>query len=283
MKSLWSRPSLLLLASIISFPLIIADCAATPSSIPDEGLPSELIELKTRPGVTLKFILIKPENPVATVVIFEGGPGWLRLRKSSGKPIVGAKTGTVLVRNREEFAKHGLMVALVDAPSDKQTDTKSFKIFRQSKKHVQDIRKIVSYLKNRANIPIWLAGISMGTFSVSNCGIHIKEGVDGLILVSSVTQHKNSRSGIFSMDLSKIAVPTVIVANKDDKCPGTPPSGARKIKESLVNSPRVEVMYFKGGKPSESRECGPLSPHGYYGIEDQVVPAIAGFITSYSK
>ena len=35
---------------------------------------NKLVEIETRPGIKQKFILIKPANPVASVILFEGGP-----------------------------------------------------------------------------------------------------------------------------------------------------------------------------------------------------------------
>ena len=85
------------------------------------------------------------------------------------------------------------------------------------------------------------------------------------------------------MDLHKITVPALIIAHKEDKCDLTPPSGAPKIKEAIVNSQKVEVMYFSGGKRPLSEPCRPKSPHGFYGIEEQVIIAIADFIKANSK
>ena len=85
------------------------------------------------------------------------------------------------------------------------------------------------------------------------------------------------------MSLNMVKVPTLIIAHKDDKCRGTPPSDALKIKKELANSPLVEVKYFIGGKAPMSKPCQALSAHGFYGIEEQVIAAIADFIKSYSK
>ncbi len=46
----------------------------------------------------------------------------------------------------------------------------------------------------------------------------------------------------------------------------------------LENAPRKELLIFEGGDEPQSDECQPLSPNGYFGIEDKVVTAIAGWI-----
>ena len=40
---------------------------------------TSLVTLDTRPSVTQKFILIKPDQPVASVILFAGGNGVLNL------------------------------------------------------------------------------------------------------------------------------------------------------------------------------------------------------------
>jgi pimeloyl-ACP methyl ester carboxylesterase len=211
-----------------------------------------------------------------------------------GRPTIGRRKKGFLVRTRKDFAKHSLMVAVVDIPSDqKPTQNPMVGIhptFRMSNEHAQDIKAVSSYLKKEANIPVWLIGMCMGTFSAANGGIRINEGIDGLVFLSSYTRPpKSSRfseinpNGIINMSLNMVKVPTLIIAHKDDKCRGTPPSDALKIKKELANSPLVEVKYFIGGKAPMSKPCQALSAHGFYGIEEQVIAAIADFIKSYSK
>jgi len=272
--------------------LFIAGCASAPltseSAESAEIESSELVKLETRPGVKQKFILIKPTNPVASVVLLDGGGGTLELGSAFGRPTVSGKMRFgFLTRTREEFAKSGLMVALVDKPSDQQYLGRPF---RMSSEHAQDIKAVVSYLKNEADLPIWLVGMSDGAFSAPNGAIRLKEEVDGLVLVSSLTiSRKRYRiytshpNAILDMDLDRIIVPTMIVHHRNDKCDVCPPSGAQKIKEALVNSKKVELMYFSGGKRPKSKPCYARSAHGFYGIEDQVVTGIADFIKATSK
>ena len=73
--------------------------------------------LKTSRGVRQSFLLTKPDNPAAAVILFAGGHGALGLT-GAGKMKWGA--GNFLVRTRGMFAEHGFMVAVVDAPSDRQ-------------------------------------------------------------------------------------------------------------------------------------------------------------------
>ena len=69
------------------------------------------------------------------------------------------------MRNRKNIAKQNFMVAVMDAPSDKQSKQTSAsgglnlivngnELFRMSADHAQDIIAVASYLKKTANIPI---------------------------------------------------------------------------------------------------------------------------------
>jgi pimeloyl-ACP methyl ester carboxylesterase len=79
------------------------------------------------------------------------------------------------------------MVAVVDAPSDRQGGMNA--IFRMSGAHAGDISALAGYLKKQANIPVWLVGTSMGTFSAAGGAIAARD-VDGLVLTSTVTRSK---------------------------------------------------------------------------------------------
>jgi pimeloyl-ACP methyl ester carboxylesterase len=249
----------------------------------------ELIEIETRPNVTWEFILTEPPNPVASAILL-GGYGKYQIRSAFGKPtITGKAKAGFLIRSREHFAKHGLIVAVPNAPSDQPTEP-MMPSFRLSDEHAQDMKALVSFLRNKANIPVWLIGMCKGGFSALNGCIQIKEGIDGIVLASCITvrqEHSGIPSsypnGILSMDLDHITVPALIVCHGEDECSATPPSNAPQTKEALLNSPNVEVKYFTGGKPPVTKPCEALSAHGFYGIENQVVSAIAEFIKANSK
>lgn len=240
----------------------------------------ELIELQTRPGVTQSFILIKPANPIASVILFKGGDGILNLYSKSGVPVIGWGGSNFLVRSRNLFAKHGFMVAVVDTPSDAPGGM--LYGFRTTDKHVTDIEHVIDYLKQQENIPVWLIGTSRGTESAAYIATRVGKKINGLVLTSSLTSdHKGT--AVTSMELHKITVPTLVVSHKGDECWTTPPDEAAEIVSLLRNSPKKKFMLFEGGHedPSEESPCRPLTHHGFLGIEEQVVSAIAKWIKRY--
>jgi hypothetical protein len=84
------------------------------------------------------------------------------------------------------------------------------------------------------------------------------------------------------LPIGGITVPALITYHKDDECHATTPDAAKDIAKGLKKSPKVELLWFSGGR-SPGRECGPKAYHGYLGIEEEVVGKIAGFIKANTK
>jgi hypothetical protein len=81
-----------------------------------------VVDVPTRPGVTQRFLLIESPNAKAAVILFAGGHGGLQIAPD-GK--LGWGAGNFLVRTRQMLASHGLIVATLDAPSDRQSPPSS--------------------------------------------------------------------------------------------------------------------------------------------------------------
>jgi hypothetical protein len=245
---------------------------------------ANLVTIKTPRGANQSFILIKPDNPVATVILFAGGHGGLGLRSATemdwGK-------GNFLVRSRDKFAAHGLTVAVIDAPSDQQGGMKA--TFRFSREHAADINAVAAHLKTDANVPVWTVGTSMGTWSAAT-GAMNATNISGLVLTSTVTRAKpewaiakSHPDGVASLPLSTFKGPTLIVSHKQDGCAITPAADAAKLTKALRGARKVEVALFDGGSPAKSDPCEAQSEHGFLGIESDVVAKIATFIKANSK
>jgi hypothetical protein len=243
-----------------------------------------LVSIQTPRGATQSFILIKPDKPVASVVLFAGSHGALGLQSASS---MRWGVGNFLVRSRDKFAAHGLVVAVADAPSDQQQGMTAE--FRMSGGHAGDIGAVAAHLKKEADLPVWLIGTSMGTFSAAGGAIAAR-GIDGLVLTSTVTRARpdwkiaqSHRDGVASMALGRIAVPTLIVSHRDDGCRLTPASDAPKLTARLTKARKVEVALLSGGDPPQSEPCEAKAQHGFLGIEAKAVDTIAAFIKANGK
>lgn len=243
----------------------------------------ELMEVATPRGVTQKFLLIRTNEPKATAILFAGGKGSLGLSKGLfGNPAIGWGKNNFLVRTREALARHGLMVATVDAPSDHQGKRGMLGGFRSSPQHVADIDTVIARLREIADAPVWLVGTSRGTESATNVAVNSTQHPDGLVLTSSMTVSDNKGQAVTDFDLSSIRMPTLITHHKHDRCLVTVPDDVGFIEGSLDHAPVVKVQWFDGGR-EQSNPCQAMSHHGYLGIEDQTVDAIAQFILDNSK
>jgi pimeloyl-ACP methyl ester carboxylesterase len=243
-----------------------------------------LVSIQTPRGAKQSFILIKPDKPAASVILFAGGHGALGLKSASdmkwGK-------GNFLVRTRDQFAAQGLMVAVIDAPSDEQDGMNA--IFRMSKAHADDIGAVATYLKKQAALPVWVVGTSMGTFSAAGGAIGAK-AVDGLVLTSTITRSKpdwkiagSHPQGVASMALPEVTVPALILSHRKDGCAITPAADAPKLKARLAKAKTADIVLLDGGDPPQSDPCDAKSQHGFLGIESKAVGAIADFIKSHGQ
>jgi dienelactone hydrolase len=232
------------------------------------------IELATRPGVTQVVYLAWPEGAAAaTLVLFPGGDGKIR----QWNPPNPAGSGNFLVRSRGLFVGQGFATAVVDAPSDQPDGMKGFVTSRE---RAADIAAVVAWLKQRAPAPVWLVGTSRGSISAAIAAAG-GAAADGIVLTSSLTREAKWYPGtVYDAKLAAIGVPALVVNHKADGCPFSPAADGPHLLNSLKSAPRKELLLFEGGSAARSEPCEALAPHGYVGLEREVVERIAAWIRS---
>ncbi len=235
------------------------------------------ISLSPRPGVMLNLELIEPDDAFACAILFAGGPGVLGISEVDGEVRYGRDIN-FLVRSRTEFAAHGLIVAVMDAPSDRSEDNGMMCGFRCSAEHVTDIDAVIEHLRGISGLPVWLVGTSRGTESAAHAAICGRAEIGGLVLTSSIVVTDANGTSLTEMLLGEITVPTQVLAHRDDACPVTPPRGAKEIADRLIGAPKVDLAYFSGGAEPQSGPCDPLCPHGFFGIEGAVIARAVTFM-----
>ena len=139
-----------------------------------------------------------------------------------------------------------------------------------------------AYSFTRASLPVWVVGMSLGTYSATNSAIRLNSSVDGFAICSASTAPTGGPlpNGILDMELSQIAMPALIVGHQDDACPGTPAVAVPTIASALTYASPISQKVFTGGSPTMSQPCGPKSPHGYFGIDDEVISYMSNIILS---
>jgi len=223
----------------------------------------KVINLPTRPGATQSILFSDVAHPVASLVLFPGSFGLVRVVH-----------GNFLIGVVPNFVAQDFNVAIADSPSDLPNGMSDG--FRVSEAHATDIAAVVAFLHQRAAVPVWLVGTSRGTISAASIGALLgPPRVAGVVLTSTVWLE-----GISMAPLEQLRVPTLVVHNRDDGCAFSPFDGAAAGLGRLSGAPVKELVAVSGGR-TRSGACEALSPHGYYGIEDQVVKLIGGWIKSH--
>ena len=239
--------------------------------------PGTTVNLQPRADVTQKYLWIPAEQARANVILFAGGTGRLDLSASGA---INNGENNFLVRSRNLFIGHGFNVALFDAPSDQQGHRGMRDGFRQTSKHATDIAAVISDIQHKNSLPVWLIGTSRGTESVATAGIEHSDKISGVVFTATVTAANDQGTEVPAMGLEKITVPVFIASHKNDACWVTPSEGVEEVKAALIKAPNVQIAYFEGGSKAESKPCNARTPHGFYGIEKQVIATIADFINT---
>jgi hypothetical protein len=235
----------------------------------------KVIDIPTRAGVTQRFVYLAPQNPSAAVILFAGGHGGLQIFQNGG---FNWGEGNFLVRTRQLFAEHGLSVAVVDAPSDRQS-APFLSGFRQTPEHVADIKAVIAWLRHEANIPVWLIGTSRGTQSAAFIATQLGAGdggPDGLVLTSTILSDRGSRP-VPAMALQQLAISVLVVHHEQDGCKLCAYSEIPALMEKLSSAPRKELLTMKGGN-SRGDPCEAFAYHGFNGLEQEAVARIAAWI-----
>jgi hypothetical protein len=238
----------------------------------------------------------EPLEPVAILLLLPGGEGRLSLnanQREHGGP-------SFPVHSRYHFAAEGFIVAVMDAASDfldhnhdsiedppgsgftHRDGLTGHRLFNRvhGDKHKQDLEVVINDLRARYPfLPLWVLGTSRGTESAVVAATELSNPPDGIVLTASLTgpnSHGDLSPG--NVDLGRVTVPTLIVTNLDDQCPGTKPEDSIRLKKRFTASPKVQVLIFNGGRTPLNEPCGALSGHTFFGIEESVVDAITKWI-----
>jgi dienelactone hydrolase len=235
----------------------------------------EVVDIPTRPGVTQRMLVITPPAPKAAVVLLAGGHGGLQMFPNGS---LKWGDGNFLVRTRQQFAAQGLLVAVLDAPSDRQSPP-FLQGFRQRPEHAADLKAVIAWLRDKGKVPVWLVGTSRGTQSAAYVATELAGsdgGPDGVVLTSTILSDDKGRP-VPAMPLGKLRVPVLVVHHELDGCEHCKFADVPPLMGKLANAPRKELLAFNGGQ-SKGDPCEAFAYHGFNGIENDVVPKTASWI-----
>ena len=267
---------------------------AQPFSFESTFVDKQVVNLTVRPGVIVRYLagtsIFVP--PTRAVILFAGGNGLL------GMTPTGAITTDLqlnfLVRSRWIFAHRGLYVAVVDTPGAITINGDR----RLSAQYSEDVGKVIQDVRTRSGgLPVWLVGTSSGTISAASVAARrplvsgpVKANLsrpDGIVLTATQTQTQSMLPSpclrtVFNAKLTNINVPAFATAHKNDGCDCSPPKDMSAVLAALAHSPVKGSQLFAGGLPQASTdECQALTPHGFYGVDNPVISAIATWIKTH--
>jgi hypothetical protein len=234
------------------------------------GATEHVFELPLSSGETQRVIYLSPHSPRATIVMLPGGAGNIGLMRDGDV----RRDENFAVRTRGMWIAKGYAVVIPDT-----IDRANLRGMRSSPEYASVVEALVRLAHAQAFGPVFLLGTSQGSIAAANGAAHAHPGtLAGVILTESVSRLGGSRETVFDTDLQDIRIAALVVANRDDRCNVAPPEDAPKIAAAMNHSPDVRVVEVSGGMDASARACGSLTPHGYYGIETQVVGAISEWI-----
>ena len=211
---------------------------------------STVVDLPTRGAVTQRFLHVRPDTPVANVVVLSGGSGVLNLQNDGTMTTTEARCGPV-VRNRDAFAARGFALALVDRASDGSVRT------------YDDVLAVVRYMRARDDVPTWLVGGSSATLPLLQfaTGYPAAEPL-GLVVFSP--------DPVARATASPVVRPIAIVYH-----PADPFQYAAALYSALTSAPVRQGIELTGGTSSG---CG---YHLFAGLDAEFVTAVSGFIATH--
>jgi pimeloyl-ACP methyl ester carboxylesterase len=209
-----------------------------------------------RLGATRAAIVLPAGQPAGSVILLPGGTTRTRIG-----PDGTTDSGNFVIRIRQSFVDAGFAIVYVADPSD--------------------LAPVVARMRSIAR-PVFYVGTSNGTTVAARSAAALgAAGPDGIVLTSTVT----GTSGQYpynaaQADLSRIAVPVLFVHNRNDDCPVSPAGGLAGLMARLPPATSVTRIDFSSDRTPQD-PCGPFSPHGYLGIEDQVAAAIVAWMRAH--
>jgi dienelactone hydrolase len=253
--------------------------------VPVQAAADPIVEIESR-GQKVRAVLLKPANPKGAVILFAGGDGRLDITPAGD---ITKLRFNQLVRTRALYASAGYATLVPDiAPNFKVGAAGVVDLYRASRAFAQDVGAMVKYLRGIVSKPIVAVGTSRGSLSVANAVAKLKgEGnqrPDAAVLTSAflkvgaqvpdLTVFKIANGNARALD-----VPTMVVWHVADACPHTLASAVPPFRTWYRGSGRaLTERSFSGGSRPESEPCEARSPHGFYGLDAEVVGAITGFV-----
>ena len=210
-----SRIYVLLLA-VLLLPPVAASAAVT----------TTVVDIATRGDVTLRFLYVRPDAPVANVVSVPGGAGYFGIQNDGTMTSLSAVC-QAFVRNRQALAESGVAFAVVDAASD-------FQAYNST-----DLIAVIRYMQARDNVPTWVTG----AFEATNSLVYLARNMPSDLIAGFMFLPPGS--GFVVAMVKAINRPTLLMYHVAD-----PFQAANSFYANLTSAPDKELVALSGGSNS---------------------------------
>ena len=263
-----------ILTAVTTMSALNATASAEQSLWQGTGAHEWVMDLPLEKGLTQRVLYLAPPRPRATLIMLSGGTGKVGVQRGGEL----RHDDNFVVRTREDWVARGYAVLIPDTIAQA-----NLRGARSSPAYGRLVDDLAAYAYSRVQAPVFLIGTSQGTIAAMNGAARARpNSIAGIVLTESVSMPgRLSTETVFDADPSAVRVPALVVANHDDACDVAPPEMAPRIVAAMTRSPDARVITVRGGVKRSAKACGSLSSHGYYGIESEVVGAIAQWIREH--
>ena len=228
-----------------------------------------LFKVPTREGITTTLFWEAAPDAKATVFLLPGGGGGFG-SVEDGK----ATSNNFLVRSAPYFVANGFNVAIFGRPNDSRDLDYADRI---SDTHLIDIHKVLAFVKQKADVPVWIVGTSRGTISATATAVHALGDIAGLVLTSSVVNYKKP-GAVPKQDLAAVKVPVLMFHHSKDACIHCRPDEVPAAFKGFRNAAVKKLLFVDGGANPTGDVCAGQHWHGFIGMEREVVDMISEWI-----
>lgn len=246
------------------------------AALPAQAQTTEVVEIPSR-GQKVRAIVIKPANPIGSVVLLVGGHGVMAI-SPDGK--IGWGAGNQVIRTRAQYAAAGFVTIVPDAAPDLAASNPKH-AYRSGPQHGQDLGAVVAYARG-LKTPVTVVGTSRGAVSAGALLAQSSGGgrPDALVLTAPMLMTYGDQAS-FQKSLNnspaKAQLSFLVVGHQKDGCKYTAPASIEAF--TKWHGGKVDVVMLDGpdgpGDPCEAQGA-----HGFAGIDGTVVSTVTNWIKS---
>src|SRR5437763_2234302 len=195
------------------------------ASVVPAAAESSVTEVTLEDGGIERVLYSSPARPRAALIMLPGGNGMVEFGLDGSFRRTGE---SFLLRTLPLWQAQDFAVAVLSTPNGM-----SLLGYRHTPAYAAALGQAVGFVRSRASVPVSLIGISQGTTAAVGGAAHLGGKIAGIVVMSSVTGRSSAGETLFDSEPQRVTVPALIVANRGETCPASPPTDAPKVSDVL--------------------------------------------------